>query len=93
MQASGWGSAERGNALLSSSGISKTTKCQPIISRSSLWLTIAYSLPDGKGLETFEVQMPETMIVLDTSQHAASASICLLTFCVLYVTDHYSNDL
>lgn len=73
------GGGTEGKPPLASSGLSKTTKSQPIIPRSSLWFAVACGLPDGKGLETIQVQMPEMRIILEISQHGASASNCLLT--------------
>lgn len=65
--------------LLASSSLSETTKSQPIIPRSSLWFAVAHGLPDGEGLGTIQVQMPEMSIILEISQHGASTSNCLLS--------------
>lgn len=64
---------------LASSSLPETTKSQPIIPRSSLWFAAARGLPDGKGLKTIQVQMPEMGIIPGISQHGAPTSNCLLT--------------
>lgn len=58
-----------------------------------LWFAAARGLPDGKGLETIQVQMPEVRIIPEICQHGAPSSNCRLTPQAQCVTHHYPSDL